>query len=1019
MTGDRVSVRDGRVSVVPGVGRQGVGFAVSTDVDGSTHVVPHDVLADLAADRLDPRLFDVGALIRDGYDDARTDRTPLIVTGDTARIAGGQDLASVRGVAVEAEKKTPFWPAGRTGKVWLDAPVRASLDRSVPQVGAPEAWQAGHTGAGTKVAVLDTGIDVTHPDLADAVVDSAVFAAGDNTDDRVGHGTHVAATITGSGRFQGVAPDAKLLNGKVLDDTGYGKESEVIAGMEWAVAAGADVVNLSLGSSRPSDGTDPLSQALNRLTAESGTLFVVSAGNSGPGESTVGSPGAADAALTVGAVDRDDALAEFSSRGPRLGDGVLKPDLTAPGVGIVAAKARNGTIGTPVDDGHVALSGTSMAAPHVAGAAAVLAGQHPDWTADRLKAALTGSAKPTSGVSAHHQGAGRLDVARASRQSTTASPSSLSLGTARWPHQDDAPITRTVTYTNDGTTPSTLRLSADVRGPGGTPAPAGMVTASPAEVTVPAGGRADVTITTTTSLAAPDGDYSGTVLAAGDGVELRTPLAVTKEVESYDVELTTTDHSGQPSPYSYYRFTDLDQPRHFRDFAADRTVQRLPKGRYFFHSPIITQLDGVWWSTNFAEPALVVDRDLRLPLDARQGRRNSVTVDRPNARPGETRSFVEIKTAWGGNTNAGDFGPDFERQLWVPSRTSLPGSARYWVMATLAQPDGAGGFVGSPYQYHVFWANDGSVPEDLHRTFADRDLARVDTVSAAQAPGKMGYRDYLAGGPLPLRVAEHYSPEIRWSRVFSQMRMAEGYRETTLFEAEPGQFEAGTRRTERWNSAVFGPALPKSGRPDGWAGRQGDVMVFDIPMFTDQSDNRYGYSDFTKARTALSKDGVHIGAADTDGSGLARVPADPGVYELTVDTARSGVSELSTEISAKWTFTSEHVPGDPVALPLSVVRFAPSLDDQNRARAGVPFAIPVYAQRNDGSSADGVVTTEVQVSYDDGKSWRPAHLARFGSRSLAFVHHPADAKFVSLRAKAHDQSGNTFEQTIIRAYGLK
>ncbi|MEJ2855899.1 MULTISPECIES: S8 family serine peptidase [unclassified Saccharothrix] len=1018
VTGDRVVVRDGRVSVVPGAGRQGVGFAVSTDHDGSTHVVPDDVVADLAADRLDPRLFDVGALIRDGYDDARTDKTPLIVTGDTARIAGGQALASVRGVAVEADKKLPFWSSASTGKVWLDAPVRASLDRSVPQIGAPEAWRAGHTGAGTKVAVLDTGIDVTHPDLADAVVDSAVFVASDNTDDHVGHGTHVAATITGAGRYQGVAPDAKLLNGKVLDDTGWGKESEAIAGMEWAVAAGADVVNMSLGSSRPSDGTDPLSQAVNRLTAETGTLFVVSAGNSGPGAGTIGSPGAADAALTVGAVDRDDALAEFSSRGPRLGGGALKPDLTAPGVDIVAAKARNGTIGTPAGDGHVALSGTSMAAPHVAGAAAVLAGQHPDWTADRLKAALTGSAEPAPGVSAHHQGSGRLDVARASRQSTTASPSSLDIGTARWPHHDDAPLTRTVTYTNDGATPATLRVSADVRGPGGTPAPAGVVTASPAEVTVPAGGRAEVTITTTTSLDAPDGDYSGTVLAAGDGVELRTPLVFTKEVESYDVKLTAIDHSGQPAAYFYNRFADLEQPIRYSGYDAVETVRRVPKGRYFFSASLPTQIDGQWWNTTFGEPAFVVDRDLHLPLDARQGKRNSAAVERPNARVGYTEMLLQVRAAWGG-TNIGDFSEDFDRRLWVPSTTSSPGSARYAVMARMAEPDGAGGFVGSPYQYNLFWTHDGGVPQDLHRAFADRDLARVDTVNAAQAPGKMGYRDYLAGGPMPLRVTEYYSPDATWSTSFSQMRMEEGYRETTLLTARGRTFEAGTTRTERWNAAVFGPALPATDLPDRWAGRKGDVMNFDIPMYTDQGDARYGYSTTTKAYTELFKDGVRIGGIASDGAGTANVPAEPGKYELTVQASRSEVAELSTDISAKWTFGSAHVPGDPTPLPLFVVRFAPLLDDHNRARAGAPLAIPVYAQRNGGASTDGVQTTEVQVSYDDGKTWRPAPLTRIGKRWLALVHHPAGAKFVSLKAKAHDGDGNAFEQTIIRAYGLK
>ncbi|GAB3877487.1 hypothetical protein GCM10029964_026670 [Kibdelosporangium lantanae] len=118
--------------------------------------------------------------------------------------------------------------------------------------------------------------------------------------------------------------------------------------MQWAVDQGAKIVNLSLGA--PDEpGIDPLEEAVNELS-KTGTLFVIAAGNSG-GDETVGSPGSADAALTVGAVDRQDNLAPFSSRGPRTGDGAIKPDITAPGVGIVAAKAAEGRIGTPPPTG--------------------------------------------------------------------------------------------------------------------------------------------------------------------------------------------------------------------------------------------------------------------------------------------------------------------------------------------------------------------------------------------------------------------------------------------------------------------------------------------------------------------------------------------------------------------------------------------------------------------------------------------------------------------------------------------
>jgi subtilisin family serine protease len=255
-----------------------------------------------------------------GYDDrSRTDLPLLVDGGRPSRaatalakaavaapgVAVACELPSVGSVAVRAGKASMgrFWdrvrgsvparrasPRGLAGgleRVWLDGPVRAALDRSVPQIGAPAAWRAGHTGAGATVAVLDSGVDPTHPDLTDAVVEAVDFTdSTTGTHDLYGHGTHVASIVTGNdavggGRYIGVAPDARLLVGKVLDDSGWGSEADVIAGMAWA-AGRSQVVNMSLNGSWPSDSTDPMSQALNQLTAESGILFVVAAGNSGP-----------------------------------------------------------------------------------------------------------------------------------------------------------------------------------------------------------------------------------------------------------------------------------------------------------------------------------------------------------------------------------------------------------------------------------------------------------------------------------------------------------------------------------------------------------------------------------------------------------------------------------------------------------------------------------------------------------------------------------------------------------------
>ncbi len=1016
LTGDVVTVVGNRVRVRPGDGREDVRFLKRTDADGDVHVVPSDALPEVASGRVDARLFDVSGLIRAGYDDRRSPVTPLIVVHDGPRVAGASGeraLPSIGAVALKADKATPFLAAARTAgveRIWLDGPVRATLDRSVPQIGAPAAWAAGHTGAGTTVAVLDTGIDGAHPDLAGAVVGARDFSDSGSTDDLVGHGTHVAATVTGSGRYKGVAPDAALLNGKVLDDSGFGTESGIIAGMEWAAAEGADVVNLSLGSAMPSDGSDPMSQAVNRLTAETGALFVVSAGNSGP-STGVGSPAAADAALTVGAVDRADDLAPFSSRGPRK-DGAVKPDITAPGVGIVAAKAAGGVIGDPVGDKHVALSGTSMSSPHVAGAAAILAGQHPDWSPERIKAALMASAAANPELSVYEQGAGRVDVAAAIGQRLTASPPSVAFGTARWPHHDDQPIHRTVTYHNSGEEPVTLQVRAELRDAAGDAAPAGMLTATPARVTVPAGGQAEVALTATTTVAAPDGHYSGAVTATGGGTEVRTPIGLNKEVESYDVTLTHLGADGNPAADYLSQFVSLTEPEEHSGYDPSGTVVvRVPKGRYFFSALLITASADRDLMTLVAEPSVLVDRDTSMVVDARDGKPVEITVDRPEARAGFGLGYVDVATDWGG-LGIGVVGPGFDGVTFVPTREKAPGRATFGVEGRLARPSGELEFVGSPYQYTVGWTADGGIPDDLAKRFPDRSLV---TVRSSAAGTGTGFFDLMAGGELPYRLTERYSPGVPWTSFFDEMAGPNApVLDTTQMTARPKTYTKAT--TARWNAAVFGPALPAAAFPDQWAGRFGDELFASVPMFTDQADDHAGFSLVDSAKTTLHRGDRLIAQSTVDGSVHGVDPGGSGVYRLRTEATRS-VSPLSTRVSADWTFTSA-AEDEPAPLPLIAVRFAPKLDDANRAKAGVPFALPVYVQRN-GSSAAGVRAPAVQVSYDDGQTWKRTTVVKVGERWQALLSHPRNAEFVSLKAQARDARGNSVDQTIIRAYALK
>ncbi|MET8413692.1 S8 family serine peptidase, partial [Streptomyces sp. NPDC005195] len=455
ITGDVVTTRqspgtDGRAGGTVGV-RGADGRPVQTHILTSgddLYVFPESVLPYVAEGTLDRQLFNITDMIADGYDDAHRDRLPLIVSythsADTRRKAAAlpdgatrvRTLDGIDGAALTADRAhaADFWksvagtsttdgarkqataPAFADGiaHIWLDGLVHADLADSTKQIGAPQVWADGNTGQGVDVAVLDTGVDAGHPDLADRVASRQSFVPDENTDDHVGHGTHVASIIAGTGaasdgKEKGVAPGARLDIGKVLDNTGSGQTSWVLAGMEWAaVDQHAKVINMSLGDGQVSDGTDPLSQAVDRLSTETGALFVVAAGNAGaPG--TIGSPGAANDALTVGAVDSDDSVAVFSSQGPRV-DGALKPEITAPGVGILAANSQF--------DGNDAgayqtMSGTSMATPHVTGAAALMAAAHPDLTGSALKDLLTSSSRQTPQYDAFQAGSGTLDVAAA------------------------------------------------------------------------------------------------------------------------------------------------------------------------------------------------------------------------------------------------------------------------------------------------------------------------------------------------------------------------------------------------------------------------------------------------------------------------------------------------------------------------------------------------------------------------------------------------------------------------------
>ena len=303
----------------------------------------------------------------------------------------------------------------RVDQIWLDEPVYALLDTSITNLGIDAIWESGYTGKAIKICIVDSGVDSSHPDLSGSIMAEANFtteAAGDLN----GHGTHVAGIAAGNGAasnglYRGVAPEASLYVAKVLNRSGAGSQSTVAAALEWAVEKEVDIVNLSFGTHRSSDGTDFLSLACNRLV-EMGINVVVAAGNYGPTPSTIGSPASAEDVITVGAMTDAEEIAHFSSRGP-TSDGRTKPDLLMPGVSIIAARATQAEMRDVIDSFYARESGTSMSAPHASGVIALMLQANATLSPAEIKTILLASCDPIIDVDANTQGAGRLIPARA------------------------------------------------------------------------------------------------------------------------------------------------------------------------------------------------------------------------------------------------------------------------------------------------------------------------------------------------------------------------------------------------------------------------------------------------------------------------------------------------------------------------------------------------------------------------------------------------------------------------------
>ncbi|NBF00189.1 hypothetical protein FE391_43195 [Nonomuraea sp. KC401] len=1005
ITGDRVVVIGKAHRVDPGPGRQ-VQFT-SQVRDGHLYVIPSDAMPLIAKGTLDRRLFDVTQLLAWGYGDAARSDIPVISQGAATRgFAGARRLSNLGMSAARVPKASAArtWrdltggartlTAGRS-RLWLDGQRTPVLEDSVKQIGAPQAWRQGLTGRGVTVAVLDTGYDPDHPDLKDAVAHERVFSDSPDIRDIHGHGTHVASIAAGRGeRFRGVAPEAELAIGKVGD--GVITESAVLAGMEWAAAeVKAKVVNMSFGGPDSLE-LDPIEQAVNTLSEQYGTLFVAGAGNQGRKQS-VFSPASADAALAVGAVDKQGRMADSSSRGPRVGDHAIKPDLTAPGQDITAAA---------IGGGHESMSGTSMSTPHVAGAAAILAQHHPDWTGARLKAALIGSAAPTEGVTPYEQGAGLADLTRVLKQTVVAEQANL---WEPFPWDGDERVaTRTITYANVGDTPVDLDLSAQ-----------GEVLKVPTgKVTVPAKGETSVTVTIDAT-GKPPGDYPGTVTAASGDTVVRTLAGAYVEPESYDVTVTAVDRQGRPVEPRGEIYDAKTGESHDLAFWDGSATVRLPKGDWNLYASVSETVDGNRISTLAATPFRVEDGDLHLSVDTRRGKPVRTTLDDPDAELRRGYLFRLEHGAWDMAASGG--GTDANSQLFVvPARQ--PGMT-YTLVTTWLSKDVSP----SPYVYTIVDRRSEGIPDDPSHNVRQQDLAKVTATYRAPGTAVTGVPmatleigqpvatslDSLVGEiPLPGKLVHYRTPGLSYGS---------GLQTGTSIIFDGGRRAERGETDEVWNAAVIGPSFLLAG-----GSRTGDELSFlATGMFADGRQGRSGSDSAATGLATLARDGRTLATADlagcsvhkATGCGLrAGLPAVSGAYTLTASLRRQAT--LSTKVESAWTFTSATT-GDEQPLPLMAVRFSPEgLDDSNRAEPGGTTRLPLWVERNPGSTDADVESIRLEMSADDGATWRPVPVTRTGSGWTATLQNPDQAGYVSLRAVVTDAAGDGVTQTITRAYAV-
>lgn len=461
--------------------------------------------------------------------------------------------------------------------VAVDKRVDAYDMESNELINVPKVWShVGATGKGITVGIIDTGVDYNHPALGGGFGPAFKVAGGydfvnndsDPLDDN-GHGTHVAGIAAANGTdLKGVAPEATIYAYKVLNQYGYGNDSQILAAVERVTDPDGnantddalDVVNMSLG--RVPDADDPLSEAVNNAVKK-GVVFVIAAGNSYDYLS-IGTPGIAEQAITVGAVDKQKITANFSSKGPVEKTFLLKPDVAAPGVNIFSSFTGKK---------YKMESGTSMASPHVAGVVALLLEKHPEWEPETIKAVLMTTARSYFGL-VWEQGAGLIDAFAAIQSPVLLSPGSVSFGAVdNTVTNEEKNAVLTVTNTGNHVRSFSLKVDGSIKNA------ATSFWLSETSFTLQPGEKKQVKVTLNikTSLLPvmhlPEA-YTGAIVLQSDGHTLKTTLTLVNP------RITKLKFTGE-LPINF-TVIGLEGNNYWRTFLPTQDIQELylPDGKY-------------------------------------------------------------------------------------------------------------------------------------------------------------------------------------------------------------------------------------------------------------------------------------------------------------------------------------------------------------------------------------------------------------------------------------------------------